>query len=382
MDFRKFRFVYGVITLSLIVSGCVSAKEEKVEEGAASKPPAVRETVATPTTAGIREYILKDSAAKLLTPNQVGSLDSRILELARNEIYARHGYEFKRKDLRDYFTTKPWYHADAAYKEELSPIEKQNVAFLRTYEAKYAAYKLEPAHTDDFHLRDYTGDAGFKQKKMNVDLNGDGRDEEIQLIPPDTELHAFKLKVNDITLEVDSELLPYLDIVDLDIDDPYFEIALQMDSQMDFLRATSFYLYDGQTLKQIGELPDFSAHISMFDGHGRVISAEESKDFQTWFRNVIFRLDAGHMLHEEQQDFYPMDPPTPLKIKKEITVQTRKDGTEDVSSLEPGANVKFLGDDKLGHIKLQTSTGREIWYTMGDEYVDYNDFFGGLILYD
>jgi hypothetical protein len=56
--------------------------------------------------------------------------------LARNEIFARHGYVFKQKDLQNYFAAKPWYHADSAYKEHLSPTEKQNVAQLRDYEAK------------------------------------------------------------------------------------------------------------------------------------------------------------------------------------------------------------------------------------------------------
>gem|GEM_PF-4937842 len=365
----------------MFISGCALAKKETADEGAGSKPVAASES-ATPSNVAIREYILKDSATTVLTPDQIGSLDNRILELARNEIYARHGYVFKRKDLQDYFSAKPWYHVDTAYKEQLSPTEKQNVALLHTYEANYAAYTLEPVHTDDAHVRDYTGDSSFKQRRMLVDLNGDGRDEEIELISPTTELDAFQLKVNDITMEVDSELLPYLDIVDLDMDDPYFEIALQMDSQMDFLRSTSFYAYNGETLKQIGKLPDFSAHSSMFDSHGRVVSAEESKDFQTWFRDAVFRLDAEHTLHEEQQDFYPMDPPTPLTIKKEIAVQSHKDGTGESLFLKPGDNVKFLGDDKLGHIKLQTGTGKEVWYTMGDEYIDYSTYFDGLILYD
>ncbi|WP_339224764.1 YARHG domain-containing protein [Paenibacillus sp. FSL H8-0332] len=384
MDFRKFRLTYGVIALSLIISGCTYAEKEKVAEGAVSDLVAANESTAAPSTVAvaIREYILKDSSNALLSPEKIGSLDNRILKLARNEIFARHGYVFKQKDLKDYFAAKPWYHADSAYKEHLSPIEKQNVALLRDYEAKYAGYKLEPSHTDDVHLRGYIGDSGFKQKKMKVDLNGDGREEEIQLIPPETELGVFKLKVNNITMEVDSELLPYVDIVDLDIDDPYFEIALQMDSQMVSLRSTSFYAYDVETLKQIGKLPDFSAHSSMFDGHGRVVSAKESNNFQTWFRNLVFRLDAEHSLHEEQQDFYPMEPPTPLTINKEIVVQFHKDGADEAFSLEPGDNVKFLGDDKLGHIKLQTSTGKEVWYTTGDEYVDYSSFFDGLILYD
>lgn len=320
MDFRKFRLTYGVIALSLIISGCTYAEKEKAAEGAVSDLVAAKESTAAPSTVAlaIREYILKDSSNALLSPEKIGSLDNRILKLARNEIFARHGYVFKQKDLKDYFAAKPWYHADSAYKEHLSPIEKQNVALLRDYEAKYAGYKLEPSHTDDVHLRGYIGDSGFKQKKMKVDLNGDGREEDIQLIPPETELGVFKLKVNNITMEVDSELLPYVDIVDLDIDDPYFEIALQMDSQMVSLRSTSFYAYDGETLKQIGELPDFSAHSSMYDGHGRVVSAKESNNFQTWFRNLVFRLDAEHSLHEEQQDFYPMEPPTPLTIKRKL----------------------------------------------------------------
>ncbi|WP_342477604.1 YARHG domain-containing protein [Paenibacillus sp. FSL H7-0350] len=373
MDLRKYRLIFGMLAMTLIVSGCTYREKEKAMGVAAGN---------LVTARAIREDILKDSSNTVLSPEKIGSLDNRILMLARNEIFARHGYVFKQKELQDYFAAKPWYHADSTYKEHLSLTEKQNVALLRKYEAKYADYKLEPSHTDDVHLRGYTGDSSFKQKKMNVDLNGDGREEEIQLIPPETESGAFKLKVNNITMEVSSELLPYLDIVDIDIDDPYFEIALQMDSQMVFLRSTTFYTYDGDSLKQIGELPNFSAHSSMLDGHGRVVGAKESKDFQTWFRDLVFRLDAKHVLHEEQQDFYPMEPPTLLTIKKEIAVQFDKDGSDEAFSLEPGDNVKFLGDDKHGHIKLQTNMGKEVVFTLGDEYVDYSSFFDGLILYD
>ncbi|MDD6243019.1 MAG: YARHG domain-containing protein, partial [Roseburia hominis] len=33
------------------------------------------------------------------------------LRLARNEIYARHGYTFQDEELRAYFEAKPWYEA-------------------------------------------------------------------------------------------------------------------------------------------------------------------------------------------------------------------------------------------------------------------------------
>lgn len=375
MDVRKFLLVCFMVSLPVIASGCTTAKEEKATEAAGKK-------AAVNSAKAMRHDILKDSGTKALTMDQIGNLDSRILELARNEIYARHGYVFKRKDLRDYFEAKPWYHENPVYKDQLSLVEKQNVSLLRSYEAKYAAYKLVPTHSDDDHLRDYKGDASFKRQQMKVDLNGDGRNDQVQLISPASELEAFKLKVNDVTIDMDSELLPYFDIVDLDIDDPYFEIAVQMDLQMDFLRETSFYYYDGQTIKLTGQLPGFSAHSSMFDGHGRVVSAQQARYFQTWYREAVFRLDADHELHEQQQDFYSMTPPTPLTVKKVLTVQKSKDGKKEAYSLKPGDKVKFLGDDERGYAKLETFTGEDVWYYMGDEYVDLTDYFDGLILYD
>lgn len=80
MDFRKFRLICGGIALSLIVSGCTNAKEEKAAEGASGKLVVESETTAAPSTASIREYILKDSSNMLLSPQKIGSLDNRILE--------------------------------------------------------------------------------------------------------------------------------------------------------------------------------------------------------------------------------------------------------------------------------------------------------------
>jgi hypothetical protein len=53
----------------------------------------------------------------------------------RNEIYARHGWIFRRPDLRNYFESQPWYRpkSDNAYysnrqvEAELTPIEKRNL---------------------------------------------------------------------------------------------------------------------------------------------------------------------------------------------------------------------------------------------------------------
>jgi hypothetical protein len=56
----------------------------------------------------------------------------------RNEIYARHGWIFRRADLRNYFESQPWYRprSDNAFysnrqvEAELSPLERRNIRII------------------------------------------------------------------------------------------------------------------------------------------------------------------------------------------------------------------------------------------------------------
>ena len=330
-----------------------------------------------------REYILYDSNKTLLTAYRVSNLDSRIMELARNEIYARHGYIFKRKDLIDYFSSKPWYKQSRDYKEAFTDIEKKNIEFIHSYEVKYAAYQLTPAHTDDNHLRNYDGSHTFKQNRMIIDLNGDGICDNVDLEIPKVEGNTiWTLKVNNATIEFDGlDMLPYFEIVDLNIYDPYFEIAFQFDSQFDFFRETYFYYYDGQEIKAVGTVPDFAAHRSMIDGLGSVKGAERAKELQTWYREVVFRLDAEHQLYEEDQDFYPMSPPTVLTAKRELTLQKLRNSQADSLRIHTGDRVRFLGEDDRGNIKFELPEGLTGWYKAAN-IQDFTDYFEGLILYD
>jgi hypothetical protein len=53
----------------------------------------------------------------------------------RNEIYARHGWIFRRPDLRNYFESQPWYrpksgnayYSNRQVEAQLTPIEKRNL---------------------------------------------------------------------------------------------------------------------------------------------------------------------------------------------------------------------------------------------------------------
>ena len=74
---------------------------------------------------------------KLITEQMLHGLSLHELRLLRNEIYARHGRQFKYPWLEQYFFSQPWYAPDENFKdEELSGPDKQNVELIVKYENK------------------------------------------------------------------------------------------------------------------------------------------------------------------------------------------------------------------------------------------------------
>jgi hypothetical protein len=80
------------------------------------------------------DYILPDSDKKVLSEDDIATLTKEQLRLARNEIFARHGYVFKSEDLQKYFSSKSWYNADPSYNRTLNEAEKENVNLIQARE--------------------------------------------------------------------------------------------------------------------------------------------------------------------------------------------------------------------------------------------------------
>lgn len=55
------------------------------------------------------DYIFPESNSRYLTEEDVSGYSSEQLELAKNEIYARHGRQFVTQRIADYFNSKSWY---------------------------------------------------------------------------------------------------------------------------------------------------------------------------------------------------------------------------------------------------------------------------------
>ncbi|MCQ2752259.1 MAG: YARHG domain-containing protein [Coriobacteriales bacterium] len=85
------------------------------------------------------DYILPDSNSRYYSESELSSMSLWDLYLARNEIYARHGRDFKNKDLQEYFKTKSWYSIKYT-PEEFNAIED---TVFNDYEKKNALAMLE-----------------------------------------------------------------------------------------------------------------------------------------------------------------------------------------------------------------------------------------------
>lgn len=95
--------------------------------------------------AGDDSFLFADSASRYLTDDDLRNLSLGELAIARNEIFARHGYSFKRKQFAQYFESKSWYTANPGYDGSdsvLNDVEISNYRLIKAWEAK-----KKPANT-------------------------------------------------------------------------------------------------------------------------------------------------------------------------------------------------------------------------------------------
>ncbi len=79
-----------------------------------------------------------EASQRLLKAKDVENLMKEDLEFMRNEIFARHGYCFNKKNLRQQFEMQDWYVPNTVdIKGFLTEIEKKNITLIKRYE-KYA----------------------------------------------------------------------------------------------------------------------------------------------------------------------------------------------------------------------------------------------------
>ena len=78
--------------------------------------------------------VFEDSSERLLEWSDIYILSNEDIRIAKNEIYARHGYIFKDENLKNYFMGQLWYIPSVKAEEfddsVFSDIEKRNLELL------------------------------------------------------------------------------------------------------------------------------------------------------------------------------------------------------------------------------------------------------------
>ena len=87
-------------------------------------------------------YILPDSDSRMLSESELENLGERELMLARNEIFARHGFIFTTQWIQGYFLTQGWYRGTTPANQFDSSVfnsyERANIDLILRVEAERA----------------------------------------------------------------------------------------------------------------------------------------------------------------------------------------------------------------------------------------------------
>lgn len=84
------------------------------------------------------EYLLPDSDSRMLAKSDLTAFDREELNLALNEIFARHGRIFSDPDIKAYFNSKSWYNGTVSAADfdvsVLNSYETYNVNLISAYQ--------------------------------------------------------------------------------------------------------------------------------------------------------------------------------------------------------------------------------------------------------
>lgn len=109
------------------------------------------DTQQTNTQPKSNSFIFSDSSINKIQQNQLYRLNSDQLFIARNEIFARHGYIFNDKKLQNYFESQAWYKPNPSAKGDTSDeIEKYNAKLIMDMEEVKLAFKDPSSVTRQF----------------------------------------------------------------------------------------------------------------------------------------------------------------------------------------------------------------------------------------
>ncbi|MBU3101176.1 MULTISPECIES: YARHG domain-containing protein [Clostridium] len=120
-------------------SDTTSIKNEVIPSNTGTNKTSNTKSQATTSANKTDSYIFSKSGSENLLESDISKLVKGDLSLARNEIFARHGFVFKSEPFKSYFNNKSWYKQNSLFKGtdlELNAKELYNVQLILKYENK------------------------------------------------------------------------------------------------------------------------------------------------------------------------------------------------------------------------------------------------------
>lgn len=223
-------------------------------------------------------YILSESNSRLIEYTEILDFDTETLNLAKNEIYARHGYIFDTDSIAKHFQKCKWYIPSVKSSEFTDSVfnqyEVQNIRLLEDYEkASGYTYPLEVKNG----------------KSVQIDLDGDGKLEKVSFKKKKRAQKDSSYDMNFI-ISVDGNVLKYqgsdseftkLYVVDINTSDKAREICFETLEPNDYIGSVYWQYTDNHKLEQItynneGEYPTPCLSYEIrYLGDGRVIFSDK-----------------------------------------------------------------------------------------------------------
>lgn len=260
------RWAIGLMVLGILLPGAAMAKplQEWNQKAAFYQE---RYT----SVQSLYDYVLPVSNQRIVTYEDLVNLSPQELSLARNEIYARHGYIFQAAEYARYFEVQSWYKKRLDFSEMLlSQVEKANAAFLMRVEQQEAArLRLVGAGL--------SGKRPFREGdvvQISEDVNADGVKETIRMRLIRGEGHAsgmeVMLSVGERQMRITGQRFQEdsLYLMDFVQDDNLLTIGIVDYGTLDNEEKIMLFRYDGRQLIRLeGVLPIHPKRLRL-DGKG------------------------------------------------------------------------------------------------------------------
>lgn len=303
-------------------------------------------------------FLLPDSSNTKIVAYDYFSFDKELCDLARNEIYARHGYQFTKPEYQEAFKNKAWY---APTISDINKIQLTKEEIFNVNCLKWWATVCDMDHTT-IKDRKYTDCYYFDiNTPFEIDIDGDGNLDHIILkgdMGEYDEYNSVCIQINDTSVQSrEGFWQPGIAVVDVDPEDTLLELVIyDMGPSSD--PVDEYYYYQQGKIKCMGSA---AGHLNT-DTYieNKVLHAVTRSDILgTNYYRYDYELTPDHSWQEIPFDL--IDVNVPIIANETIQVYEQRSLSSKATTCKEGTPFMAIQTDLETWIKVRFEDGHEGW---------------------